>query len=31
VRRISEAAGRPMPEMLADVAASTADLAAACR
>ena len=31
VRRISEAAGRSMPEMLADVAASTADLAAACR
>lgn len=31
VRRISEHAGQPMPEMLADVAASTADLAAACR
>jgi len=30
VRRISDAAGRPTPEMLADVAAYTAELAAAC-
>jgi tryptophan synthase alpha chain len=30
VRRIAEAAGRPRDQMLADVAAYTSDLAAAC-
>jgi tryptophan synthase alpha chain len=30
VRRIAESAGRPTPEMLSDVAAYTAELAAAC-